>query len=465
MPRLMASLLALVAFAAPRPLQSPAEPLPEPLRVAPPTVAASGNTPAPVQITAPAPAPEPEPVPVPVPVVARHAETASAAGSTSRRLGLDQTVDFDHPPTERLCDTIAQNARPAGSEKARIAACAGQMDDETRAHVARVMMRRIAKRRVPGFDRFVVLGASASRAPEYLTGFGSPKTYSLTPDWEFLRGTIEHFDERGRHSSFARKDATCSGTTAGNFLWRQSFCPDCPDRLQKELQKRRPAFALVMFGTNNVSWGGAKGLRRFFNRRIAAGWRDPWCRKGGCLPPWEPGETAYHHPGLETRLGDYVSTVLDAKVSTFRKVYSILVSQLLARDVVPLLSTIPPMPRKWLDEDTVYAINAEIRAIARKKKVPVMDLWCAMSPTTQDAAGRERLDWAHPIMSNNKGIGPDRYHPQKRAAFRVADENLIYGYNVRNVMTLLRLHELRELTAELEDKEAGSHRAADAGPR
>jgi len=379
------------------------------------------------------------------------------------RRGTTTDIAFEPtgPATAGVTDTITVDQAPDGAEAARIMACAGRADAEVRAHVASILRRRVrARPSSPGLNRFLTLGASATRAKEFLTGFAHPSRYDLAPQWEFLRSTIEYF--AGPRSSFRRKDTAHSGTTAGNFIWAQRFCPDCPDRLKAAIAEHRPAFAVVMFGTNNVSWGGMPGLKRVFNRRIAAGFVDRWCRYVGCLQPWEIGEVTYETPKLRRKLTKYVKAIMAAKLKTFRVGYSRLLETLLDRRIVPLLTTIPPMPRKWLDEDTVYAINQEIHALGREYKLPVIDYWCALNPTVETADGTVRLDWSHPVMTNHKGIAPDRYHPQSDHAFEISDENLVYGYNARNVVTLLRLMEMRELGAEVRDSEINSRPAGPA---
>ncbi len=335
------------------------------------------------------------------------------------------------------------------SEKSRLVACAGHMNGATHHHVKEILQRRLthSNSTKAGMNRFIVVGASASRAREFLTGFAYRDRYTLSATWKFLQPTIDWFSSRtSSRNSFARKRATVSGTTAGNWVWKQAFCLDCPEKLTSEIRSLSPAFALVMFGTNNVSWGGRPGYKGYFKKWIAAGFNDKRCRREGlCLPPYELGNVTYPDPRSERALPQYVHTVMHAKRRTFRIGYKALLESLLSRDIVPIISTIPPMPRRWLDEDTVVAMNEEIRSLASEYRIPMIDLWCALNPI--DEHGRQ--DWTHPIMANNKGIAGDRYHPQSRHAFHVADENLIYGYLVRNVLTLLRLGEMRDLALQL----------------
>ena len=334
-------------------------------------------------------------------------------------------------------------------ERRRLKACAGQLDDDTHDRVSTILTRRL-RRKDPGFDRFVVLGASASRDSSFLTGFGLKDGYSLGAGWGHLVHTIRWFSGWPRpHNSFRRKFATNSGSTAGNYVWPSKWCPDCPDQLKRELRRLRPAFAMVMFGTNNVSWGPMRGFEDAFHRKVAAGPDDLQCQSGDCLPAWEPGPVKYGTPKLRGKLKRYVTRTMAAKVTLFGQGFNRLLAALVDQDIVPVISTIPPMPRKWLDEDTVFAINTEIRKIARVRRLPLIDLWCALTPTLAGPHGSTILDRSHPIALNNKGIGADRYHPQERHAFDIRDETLVHGYAVRNALTLLRLDELRLLSIQL----------------
>lgn len=329
------------------------------------------------------------------------------------------------------------------AEQARMFGCAGALDPDTREHVLSILERRAERYPDnPGFDRFATVGASASRTMYFLTGFGRGR-YTLAPNWEFLRPTIEHFAASPRRNSFLRKDASESSTGPGNWSHTLKRCPECPARLRRELAQLRPAFAVLMFGTNNAKWAVPRGGRRWFSTPISSGADDPRCAGGRCLPAWEPGDMR-RPEGMSTVLFRRVVSKMKNKRRHFRRVLDRLLRRLLDADIVPLLTTIPPLPRLWPEEDTVWALNEEVRALARKHNIPIIDFWCALSPRTASGA----LDWSHPVLQNRKGLRRDYCHPQVKHAFDVADEHLIYGQNARNVLTLLRLAELRALVEQ-----------------
>jgi len=365
---------------------------------------------------------------------------------------LSVTFGFAEVPAEEsarygVCAGQSVDRLPAGAEQARVLAAAGSMSDRVRDHVVSLLRARRQTLKDPGLDRFMVLGASASRNMYFLTGFGRGHG-SLAPNWEFLRPAIDHFRGKGTRSSFVRKQATRSGTSPGSYVWESRICPDCSDRLDKEIAKHRPAFAIVMFGTNNAAWDSIRGSHRAYFRRVAAGYADEKCRKRSCLAPWQIGDNAMEDAEHVGQIPKDVEAHMAGKVRRFRRSYSKLIERLLRRQIVPLLTTAPPMPRWWLEENTVVILNDVVRELADKYRLPLIDYWQALHPTVVEA-GVERLDWRHPVMTHNKGMGSDRFHPNHKQAFHIADENLIYGYNVRNTLTLVRLLELVEVVSDL----------------
>ena len=344
---------------------------------------------------------------------------------------------------------VQEAVSPPSSEMTRIFECAGWLAGDQQVRVRELLQARVDQNpEDPGFDRFIQIGASSSRDMYYMTGFGRDH-HTLDLDWEFLQTTIDHFAVTPGHNSFVRKNATESSTGAGNFLYSQKRCPDCPARLDRELRTLTPAFALVMFGTNNARWQPPPNHRRWFFRRVAAHPEDPCLKvKGKCLPPWSPGPLVAP-PGAPARVLAYVKTGMKNKRRHFRVIFKRLVKKLLRLQIVPVLSTLPPMPRFWPEEATIVALNDEIRQIAVEFQVPLLDAWCALNPMQYDSGGVTRPDWDHPVIQNRKGLRRDRVHPAVKNAFDVSDENLVYGQNVRNVMALIRLQELVDLSAEL----------------
>jgi LysM repeat protein len=95
-------------------------------------------------------------------------------------------------------------------------------------------------------------------------------------------------------------------------------------------------------------------------------------------------------------------------------------------DIIPILTTIPPMQRAGVDE-RVEAWNASIRSIAEEYQIPLIDYWSALQ---------------HAL---NNGLGPDGVHPSSAPAGDngvLSTENLRYGMPLRNLLTLQALEQL-----------------------
>ena len=95
---------------------------------------------------------------------------------------------------------------------------------------------------------------------------------------------------------------------------------------------------------------------------------------------------------------------------------------------VPVLSTIPDRTDRADAGALAISMNQRIRALAAARHIPLMDYWAALQPLP--ARG---LD--------GDGIHPNVYRGDAGGNFTV--EGLRYGYNVRNLVTLLTLDRLR----------------------
>lgn len=135
-----------------------------------------------------------------------------------------------------------------------------------------------------------------------------------------LAPTIAHFRAAaldGRASFNRVTEAARVGWLTGNVL------AGGPSGLDRELDALRPAFAVIMLGTNDNRPGG-----------------------------FEP----------------------------FSKNLAEVVDRALARGVVPLLSTIPPRADNAFAAARVPEFNAVIRSLAESRQVPLMDLYSALLP-------------------------------------------------------------------------------------
>ena len=116
----------------------------------------------------------------------------SAPGSRTREITTQrrerQQTAMSLAPSKK--QQPAESASPQfTSEKSRLVACAGQMNGTTHSHVKEILQRRLAHSNSmkAGMNRFIVVGASASRAREFLTGFAYRGRYTLSASWKFLQ--------------------------------------------------------------------------------------------------------------------------------------------------------------------------------------------------------------------------------------------------------------------------------------
>lgn len=161
-----------------------------------------------------------------------------------------------------------------------------------------------------------------------------------------------------------------------------------PSPLDTEVSAMNPAFAVVMLGTND---------------------NDP------------------------SQLGGAYRANLEKVVDT-----------LLEKNIVPLLSTIPPRGNSASADARVPAMNAIVRFVAAERQIPLMDFHLAL----QGLPG--------------KGLGPDGIHPNAAStgACDFSEKGLTHGYNVRNELVLEALDQVRTALLDGTDAEPAEAPAA-----
>jgi peptidoglycan/LPS O-acetylase OafA/YrhL len=104
-----------------------------------------------------------------------------------------------------------------------------------------------------------------------------------------------------------------------------------------------------------------------------------------------------------------------------------LVDRLLARGVVPIVSTLPPLRSYPAADARVPAFNHIVRAIAQGRGIPLVDLYSDM------------------LLLPQRGISSDGIHPTvaPSGACVLTAGALAYGYNTRNLVTLEALARTR----------------------
>ena len=197
---------------------------------------------------------------------------------------------------------------------------------------------------------FSKIGDSISQSPAFLQGLGCGQ-------WQLdrhsgLRPAIAYFARRrlpGRSSECGARSNSFSRNSAATLVFRTSGWPlssgDNPDPscavnetpLACEIRLDRPAYALILLGTNDVTIG----------------------------------QSLHGDP-----LADFLHN-MDAIVSTARSL-----------GVAPVLSTIPPRTDTAAAEASTEELNAGLWKLAAARHVPLINLWRATEPAAQS---RHRL--------------------------------------------------------------------------
>jgi hypothetical protein len=260
----------------------------------------------------------------------------------------------------------------------------------------RQLIRTIRKGRRLGnrADVFAKVGDSISWNSAFLQGLGCGRW--TRGHYARLEPTVERFGSRrlsGESSacpttdSFSRDSAATEPFTASAWAImpgssRDPACGAQESPLVCEIRLVRPAFAIILFGTNDVTIGMAiQG--------------DP--------------------------LSEYVASMRQI-VTTAR-----------ALGVAPILTTIPPRLDGPTAEALVDELNAGLHRLAVGLRVPLINLWRALIPLPSHGISADGL---HPSIYPGPGH-PDCISDCRPTSFTPA--GLRYGFNMRNLITLITL--------------------------
>lgn len=235
-------------------------------------------------------------------------------------------------------------------------------------------------------DVFVKIGDSITFHPGFLGCF--VRSDAIT--WgghEALLPTVAFFSQTRAdrdHLSWDRSSrAARIGWSTFGALGTPAHSP-----LRLEIQAVKPAFAVVMLGTNEVYPGGIGNYRK--------------------------------------NLGRVIRAVVD-------------------EGVVPLLQTIPPRGDNRSLDRLVVEMNEVVRELAQAERVPVADFGGALRPLLRFGLGRDGI---HPDAATTT-VTDDRGHTTiepRPCAFDA--ESLAHGQNQRNLLTLEALDRARRFLIE-----------------
>jgi len=126
---------------------------------------------------------------------------------------------------------------------------------------------------------------------------------------------------------------------------------------------------------------------------------------------------------------------LDAKLRPYQKGLVTLVDTMLARGVIPWLSTIPPRIDDPAYMEIVPLFNAVIRAVAEGRQIPLVDFYRDLLPLAPGYG-----------LSSDDGIHPTTQ--EYNTACHLDAASLAYGYNVRNLGALTMLDRLMRVVVD-----------------
>jgi hypothetical protein len=278
--------------------------------------------------------------------------------------------------------------------------------DKATKHKAIATFRRGSKRgNRPNV--FAKVGDSLSQSPAFLEGLGCRQW--VLGKHSALRPTISFFAAhrlQGTSSQCARVNSF-SRNSAATLVFRPSVWaisagdttdPSCLPQespLACELRLTRPAYAVILLGTNDVTIG------QMFN--------------GDPVP-------------------QYVANM------------SQIVSATRALGVVPILTTIPPRNDTAAAEASTEEANAALWQLAGDRHVPLINLWRAIAPLPNHGLTSDRL---HLSVSGwptcASPCDPNTCAPLCRAA-NFTSAGLQYGNDTRNLITLRTLKRVAAIT-------------------
>ncbi len=264
-------------------------------------------------------------------------------------------------------------------------------------------------------DVFAKVGDSLSGSAAFAQGLGC---HHWAPGrFPALRATVRFFSARrlpGNSTycravnSFSRDSAaTKAGQTSEWPLKPGSSddpaCTSAESPLSCEIRLTRPAYAVVLFGTNDVALGLGLGL-------------DP--------------------------------------VGYFTANIARIISRAQARGVVPILSTIPPRSDNPAAEPVIEELNSALYQLAAARHVPVVNLWRAVVGLPNQGLSSDGIHLSVYLGPQCIRVcNPKTCAPTCQPA-NFSSAGLQFGYDIRNLITLLTLRRVSHVAGRQRLKRA-----------
>lgn len=244
-------------------------------------------------------------------------------------------------------------------------------DTATETHVRDLVAR--GRMRGNRHDVLAKIGDSITESRAFLFECGDGALHPGTHTE--LMGTVEYFTRNQLDADFFNSLTRGSQCAAGG--WRVGDALDGGEQsaLVMELDAIRPQWAVMMYGTNDLE---------------------------------------------------------RADLATFRTDLGRAIDVIEARDVVPVLSTIPPRSDDAMLAGRVPDFNAVVRTVATERHLPWMDFHAALAPVPGYGLSGD-------------GIHPSVYMEGSMRTCDLSAEAVVHGYNARNLLTLRTMERLRTL--------------------
>lgn len=359
------------------------------------------------------------------------AETAAPVSSASapapevvppaRRTNCEApSLDYDAPLDGRTSDALATcvNVRTPGDRDSHKCGLRGGPHDIDTEQLQAALLRMddATRRRV---EEIAEVGRGMGRNPRAFGLVGD----SMTLSNHFMRAFTD--DDRMKYE----------------------LAPPIAEWLRTDVGGKPDATIIDFYRSVPISQKSGRWRDSFGGPRAAeVGVRASWPLSGGRASPLAKmledinpaiavvaygGNDAAYRPASPEELAD-----------TFEKHFDPLLDTLEKAGVVPILSTVPRHAHQpgvpdcdgpatnWRVAVATSAISARVAEIACRRHLPLVDLRHAME------------------TSDNYGLGPDGVHPSSHrdgGSGILTAAGLRCGYNVRNLMTLMALKELKEL--------------------
>ncbi len=251
----------------------------------------------------------------------------------------------------------------------------------------------------------------------------------LTPEIvSGLRRIVAAGGHRDRVFAKIGDSITVSSSFAQCFVQRPvllspEIAPTAEDD-QAALEAARQLFASTIIG----------GATSFNRTSLAAtvGWSAARAIQGTPDSPIDREVTAIDPAFAIVMLG--TNDTYAGSTAQYRRAMTKIVDRLLARNVVPILSTIPPRLDPKYDA-LVPGMNSVVRTIAEQKRVPLMDLWLRL----RDVPG----------YGLDPGGSPPGVHPNVRGdGCDFGELGLTRGYNQRNLLLIEALDRMKRFVLD-----------------